>query len=104
MKLEKAVFSWEGTGTYSGFSGGILWNGWECPLFTFETAASILLNSAEVHSFEYCKRSKRFSVVTEWTEYELPDTAQGQWFDVDGQSVLLFPILDGWCWNKEGGR
>jgi hypothetical protein len=103
MTLQKGVFYWDGMGRYEGYSGNILWNGWECPLFPIGTAIQILRDSPEVLSFSYDKLTNKLSVKTEWNTEEHPfEFVEGVSCEVNPNTpMLLFPILDGWCWYKE---
>ena len=106
MILQKGIFYWDGMGRYEGYSGNILWNNWECPLFPLDVAIKILSDSQEVHLFSYDKRTEVLSVETEWNTQEHPlELVQGVSCEITpNEWRLLFPIMDGWCWNKEEAK
>jgi hypothetical protein len=103
-KLKRATFSWEGVGSYVGYTvdSAYAHSRWDTPLFPIKTAIQILIDSSEIESFEYIKESASLKVKTQWNEPDAPfDFVNGVQSETEDGRLTLYPIMDGWCWNVE---
>lgn len=99
----KALFGFESDdddeATYSGYTDGKLWNGWECPWFALDEAQQIVADCPHTGSTYNPDRDcfeQRDYAADQYEAYELP--AQSILFD--GKYIRVYVVVDGWGWEE----
>lgn len=98
MTLQIRTFSLEGIEdtVFEGYSTGDMWNGWECPLFSFEVAQQLMtiFNKLGLDNMIY----KPDSFICKNLE-DLPESESFEGIMVEDQK--LYPIgAYCWCWRE----
>ena len=85
---------------FDGFTAGGVWNGWSCPLFTFEQAMKIV----ERHKEKYPNLPADYDAATDTFSFETEGTGEADSFtgeDRDGMHVYAIGAY-GWTWDERG--
>lgn len=88
---------------FSGYTSGETWNGFACPLFSYDEATKILdllqerTGDETLESWEYEASKDKFLLHS--STHEEPETFEGQPIEVEGEVVDLYPIGSySWTW------
>lgn len=94
-----------------GYTNYSTWNGWECPVFTFENASTIMdeFNSNELNKAWYDENEDAFyffdgyayETIEEAKEDNAIDVCKGFTIRVLDNDIKVYSIGDGWIWNKK---
>ncbi len=105
-ELQKAIFTIDGEGGFTGFTRGQTWNGWECPYFTKEVAEQVFqffMNSD--CKLWYVEEVDTYYMSLQWfgeTEEEDVEYWQGHEYIIDGEKVVLYSVgAFSWTWDCE---
>lgn len=83
-------FQLDGIGTAHGYTVGQTWNGFECPLFTFDQTIALLRKAHLRFEYRDAERGDKFLV---YTGYGDADEFEG--LDIEG--LHLYPV-GAYCW------
>lgn len=94
MKPQTFSMEWLPQATFQGYTRGDTWNGWECPLFPFESARRIADAVSEYQTAFYDEGADEFV-------FEVEDDSE-RFGAVEVKDIgKLYPIGTGaWIWEK----
>jgi len=93
------MFEIEDSGKYLGLSDGRTWNGWQCPLFTFEVAQQIAKDfSVYDDKLIYDEANDTFIYKTDDYPDDESDTFEA--IMIDGKKFYAIGA-GSWCWDGE---
>ena len=96
--LEGMLDEYGGQQSFAAYSNGALWNGWEMPLFTKESADRLCACMPNV-SFD--EEQDAFVIAPYPGSGDDAITVSAQWIQVDGSSVKVYGIGAGeWTWDQ----
>ncbi|HJP68164.1 MAG TPA: hypothetical protein VJ846_04610 [Sphingomicrobium sp.] len=90
--------------SYPAYSRGAVWNGWQCPYFSFDEGMKLTAHPS-LNGFKYDAEKDQF--VFDDPEYADDPTYQADSFKpetitVDGQQIKVYAIgAFSWCWRKD---
>lgn len=98
--MKPAIFFLEPIhGKYPGFTDGQTWNGWECPVFTFDEAVKIL-NASKCNGYTWHYDSESEAFIIDFDDEQ--EYCPADLIEVNGNIEIVYPIgTASWIWEKE---
>ena len=104
LMLTKKEFFLDESPSFIGYTNGETWNGWECPLFSLETAKKVLelMIDDEDTSAYYDERLDKIMVVMNVSTTPEVEVYEPSTVDYNGETIKVYNVGSGsWCWMQQ---
>jgi hypothetical protein len=91
--------------SFDGFTDGQTWNGFACPLFTFEVAMMVMAENNRICGVYGCDDSTQLVYddrIDAFCNSDLTDVYKAQSITFNDEEIKVYPVgAFGWCWDEE---